>query len=111
MQQEILEKNPSVDLQVYVVWTTVLTGDGRSTWDPNLMPDPRVIHFWDTQTQTPIWFGEHLAGRSSFAWDVYYLFGPDAEWDSVPEPLISTFSPVVGGKQAFQDDLSTLLEN
>ena len=75
------------------------------------MPNRRVKHFWDTQTQTPFWFGEHLDGRSSFAWDVYYIFGPDAKWDTIPEPLISTFAPVVRGKQLFQDSLSTLLEN
>ena len=47
-------------------------------------PDPRVIHYWDHDAVTSEWFAEKVVHSPSPAWDVYFLYGPEAESSSLP---------------------------
>ena len=79
-----MAKYPSDDLRVYTVWLTLPMGGIRELWDSSVMPDTRVRHYWDTAGVSGQWFAREVDGYNGLAWDVYYLYGPDAEWDSIP---------------------------
>jgi hypothetical protein len=42
------------------------------------------LRWWEGSAVTSDWFAEHVDHRPALAWDVYYLFGPDASWTQVP---------------------------
>lgn len=109
MQSEILEANPQADLRVYTVWLEMLAGDRRSAWDPDLMPDPRVEHYWDADWAAGRWFAEKVLGFEGIAWDVYFLYGPEADWADAPAPLISSGFTVIGKSDQLFNDITPLL--
>jgi hypothetical protein len=87
VQDEILEKNPDSELRVYMVWLPVYYSDVRSAWDENVMPDARVTHYWDEERLVGQWLAEHTsADRDGMIygayWDRYFLYSPDATWES-----------------------------
>lgn len=95
----MLAKYPSAKLRVYVVWFSMLRTDARSSWGwtGGTLTDNRAVHFWDEQKTVGRWFAqqENTQGdHNQIIWDAYYLYGPDAQWDSKPEPLISTGTTV-----------------
>ena len=102
MQKEILERHPSSKLRVYVVWFSMLPTDARSrwSWTAGVLSDSRVVHFWDEKRIVGRYFAQQ--GKSDEAdeadrgvvWDAYYLYGPDAQWDNQPAPLISAGATV-----------------
>lgn len=98
MQENLLEADPALDLRVFVVWMPVLPGDGRARWDPGLLPDGRVHHYWDEGRLTGEWFAEHVTG-GFLAWDVYFRYGPEAVWRATPMPLLDSASPVIAGRE------------
>ncbi len=102
VQQEILAKHPTAKLKVYTVWLTVMAGDRRTSWDAGLMPDPRVENLWDANRGMPVWFAKNVDGGTDFVWDAYFLYGPDAKWDSAPAPLLSSGGTIISQ----QDELS-----
>ena len=110
MQDEILAAYPEADLSVYAIWLPILAGDRRSAWDPDLMPDPRVKHFWDGDREVGLWFAENHEGVPGIAWDIYFLYGPDAHWEGVPEPLVSSGFTVIGSKDRLYGDIMPPLE-
>jgi hypothetical protein len=85
LQSAWLDKDPSTDIAVFVVWSPQLGAEEKHVAGASgLVPGARTVHFWDQ--------GE-LAGRafqgmlnlSAPAWDVWMLFDRDAMWrDSVP---------------------------
>lgn len=96
MQRQWLESHPSAALKVYAVWLPMLFTDSRGAWDGNTMPDPRVRHFWDGGRAVGAWFAEHVDGFEGVAWDVYYLYGPEATWEDVPAPRIASGGTIYG---------------
>ena len=76
----------------------MLPTDARSRWGwtGGVLTDPRTSHFWDEKRVVGRWFAEQGTGDSDggIVWDTYYLYGPDASWDSKPGPLISTGTTV-----------------
>ena len=105
--------NPSAELRVYVVWFDVLLGDDSSKWDPDLMPDPRVIHYWDAEKSLSTWFPKQEQYESltfgPFAWDQYFLYGPEATWIDVPAPLVSSGRTVISNRKKLEKTLLPLL--
>lgn len=111
MQNQLLAQYPSEQLRVYAVWLPMLWGDARHRWNGNTMPDVRVIHFWDGDLQVGQWFAQEVDGYEGIAWDVYYLYGPDATWDTIPSPLIGSGGTIYGERDTLKMHLQTLLEN
>ena len=111
MQEEILETFPEDELSVFAIWLPMLAGDRRSAWDPDLMPDPRVRHYWDENRVLGRYFADKGASFGGVAWDIYFLYGPDASWTDVPEPLISSGFTVIGSKDRLLIDIVPLLED
>ena len=109
MQSQLLAEYSSPELRVYAVWLPVLASDARETWNGNTMPDPRVVHFWDGAAEVGQWFGREMDGYGGIAWDIYYLYGPDATWESVPSPLIGSGRTIYGERETLKMQLSTLI--
>jgi hypothetical protein len=88
VQTQLLDKNPETPLRVYAVWVPLPISMTRDKWDAANMPDARVREFWDVDQVISGWFGSQVDGLDGLSWDMYYLYGPDAVWDTVPTPLI-----------------------
>lgn len=111
MQQEILETFSEAKLSVFAIWLPMLAGDRRSAWDPDLMPDPRVQHYWDENRVVGRYFTDKGASFGGIAWDIYFLYGPGASWTDLPEPLISSGFTVIGSKDRLLNDIARLLDD
>lgn len=93
MQQEFLETRRDVPLKVYAVWFSMLDGDKRQAFQPELLTDSRVTHLWDEQKVVGRWFAENFEVEDfggPITWDAFFLFGSDAEWANKPSPLLSS---------------------
>jgi hypothetical protein len=88
----------------------MLWGDAREEWNGTTMPDPRVTHFWDGETQIGQWFAKQVDGYDGVAWDAYYLYGPNAVWASVPSPLVGSGGTIYAERETLATQVSTLLE-
>lgn len=108
MQENILEANPAADIAVYVVWEPTLDERRDHAEEATaLIEDPRVTQFWNEEFITGQYFSATLGGRT--AWDIYFLYGPDASWEETPELLISSGFPVYSQRRQLQTDLNNLL--
>lgn len=111
MQTQILETNPTANLRVYAVWVPFLGGDQQAAdLSERVLPDPRVVQYWDGAAATSEWFARNVDQSSAPAWDVYYLFGPSARWTSVPEPLVSTGRTIIGQSSELEKAITPLLQ-
>lgn len=112
MQREILEADPAADLRVYAVWVPFLRGTSEAAdVSRRVLPDSRVIQFWDGSALTSEWFAENVEHSPAPAWDVYYLYGPDATWTKVPAPIVSSGSTIIGRSSALKQAITPLLTN
>ncbi len=109
----MLERHPDAQLRVYAIWTNKYYLDqlpgARALWDAGGLTDGRVIHFWDQGDVSGDWLREHVAAGRGGDWDVYYLFGPDARWDSQPAPLLRRGGTIIGSRQELEEALKPLL--
>jgi hypothetical protein len=110
VQREILEAEPQAELAVYAVWVPFLGGTrDAAALSQRVLPDPRVIQFWDEAALTSDWFAAHVEDGQAPAWDVYYLYGPDARWTDVPSPLVSSGATIIGRSSALKAAIAPLL--
>jgi hypothetical protein len=96
VRSNILEKHPSSDVRVYVVWFDMLPGDNRALVDRRVLDDGRVTNLYDPGRVAGAWFSEHVNGGGGIVWDAYFLYGRDAAWTDTPQPLLSSGGPVIG---------------
>ncbi len=71
---------------MYVVWVPSLPADneGRVPAATAKIPDERASHYWDEKGALKIAYQRALK-MDEPAWDVYYVYGRDAEWkDELP---------------------------
>lgn len=70
-----------------------------------------MSHYWDPGAVTGRWAQEHLPWDQLHgpAWDVYYLFDPDATWTDRPEPVVATGYTIVGRRDALAEGLAKVL--
>jgi hypothetical protein len=110
VQREILEARPTADLRVYAVWVPFLAGSRASAnIAQRVLPDRRVIQFWDAAALTSDWFAKNVDHTSGPSWDAYYLYGPDARWKGTPEPLISSGETILGQSSRLERDVDSSL--
>ena len=74
------------------------------------MPDARVMHFWDGERKAGSWFAEHVDGYQGVAWDAYYLYSPDAVWETNPSPLVSSGGTIYAERETLEMQIRPLLE-
>ena len=83
--RNIFERLSDDRLVAEIVWMPILRSDNRTSAERRVrnLVDPRVSHFWDSGKLTgDAW--RHVIGRQDTAWDVYFLYGADAQWDTQP---------------------------
>jgi len=91
VQKKVLDKIQDDRLSVFVVWLPRFPGDGREVAEKarSIVPDRRARHFWDGAGSLGRSFGKivDLPEDRDFAWDVYFVFDPEAKWgDGPPVP-------------------------
>ena len=90
MHEEVLEQVDNGRLSVLAVWMPVLQSDNAAAGkkaEP-LLPDPRVVHYWDDDNSLGKLYGRSLKlprGRQ-LAWDIYFVYAPGVTWDDGPPP-------------------------
>ncbi len=98
---------------VYAVWFDVLLGDDRSAWNPNLLVDPRVIQYWDSDRTLGTWFPRQEVYKpmifGPLAWDIFFLYGPEAVWEDVPAPLVTSGSTIIAKRDRLRSGISQYL--
>ncbi len=111
MQSKILEQNPTANLRVYAVWVPFLGGTQAATnLSERVLPDQRVDQYWDGGALTSDWFAKNVEHSLAPAWDVYFLYGSDASWTSVPGPLVSSGGTIIGQSSALENAIGPLLQ-
>jgi hypothetical protein len=98
VRSNILEKYPSSNLRVYVVWFDMLPGDSLGLVDRKVLNDHRVANYYDPNRVVGSWFAEHT-GDVGIVWDAYFLYGADASWTDEPGPLVSSGQTVIGSSE------------
>jgi hypothetical protein len=106
----VLAKQPTAQLRVYTIWMVGLGNERRSNWNPDVMPDPRVLHFWDAGRFVGPWFAKTVNGQAGYMWDAYLLYGPNATWDQTPGSLLGTGGTIIDVSAELRDKLAPLLK-
>ena len=73
-------------MRVYVVWVPSLPPDNESRVPAATakIPDERASHYWDAAGKLKADY-QRVMKMEEPAWDVYYVYGRDAEWkDELP---------------------------
>lgn len=79
------------------------------------MTDKRVSHFWDATAEVGRSFGgaeeydQYV--RGPLAWDIFFLYGPDAQWEEVPLPVIASGSTIVAHKDRLKEAVAQFSED
>lgn len=87
----------------------MLGSDARDEWNGTTMPDTRVRHFWDGETEIGQWFAQQVDGYDGIAWDVYYLYGPGATWEDIPSPLAGSGGTIYGERNTLKAQADALI--
>lgn len=88
--QQALDKNPSKELELHVVWVKILDTDSRAAVDKatTVLKDARAQHYWDQNSL----LNAQLLDAIMFdvgvrMYDIFLLYDRDAVWDQrVPRP-------------------------
>ncbi len=115
--QSVLKNVPDDRVRAYIVWLPMFPGDSRG-WAQtrsNEFSDPRLSYYWDGGKLTGEDWGKAL-GIDRTAWDVYFLYGSNAEWNkATPVPAFwmhqlggVTKAPILN-KSDFEAKLKDLL--
>ncbi len=64
MRERILDREPSRDLRLYVVWLHQRVTDERGEIDESIVADPRVTQYWDGVGITGTYFAERIPAVS-----------------------------------------------
>lgn len=78
-------------------------------WNGTTMPDSRVIHYWDSELIVGQWFAENVDGYEGIAWDTYYLYGPNAVWETIPSPLAGSGGTIYSERDTLEVQVRMLL--
>lgn len=115
VRENILEKYPDADLEVYAVWFNMIPGDRRERWNPDLLSDKRVSHYWDEDRLLGSWITKNVPDCDHLGpidWDSYYLFDTDGKWadtfegiDACGTPIFKATGPLEkAAKQLFEEE-------
>lgn len=114
VQEYVLEKNPELKIQVYAIWFSMIASDTPEAFPSarQVMPDRRVAHFWDGEKAAGRWFKEAVPSdyEGPVQWDVFYLYGADAEWGDQPTPLLTTGRPILKDRRKLAEAVAALPE-
>lgn len=110
MRSNILQKYPTADARVYVIWFNMLTGDSKALIDRKVLNDHRVTNYYDSNRVIGTWFGQQ-SGDGGVIWDAYFLYGADATWSSDPGTPLSSGGTVIGSSGDLAAAFATLAQS
>lgn len=103
-----------MNIRVYAVWFEMMPADSPAAFPAakELLPDPRVTHFWDDQKAAGRWFKENISPeyQKNVQWDAFYLYGAEAEWKKTPQPLIVSGRTILKKSADLERGISLLPE-
>ena len=81
-----LKRVTDESVRAYVVWLPIFGGDfkGEARKLSSSFRDKRVSYFLDPDSSTGKRWERVLKTGRFIAWDVYFLYGPDAHWEEEP---------------------------
>lgn len=88
IQNKVLGQIKDKDVRVYVAWVPSLPADKeeRVPSATAKIPDERTSHYWDEEGKLKVAY-QKVMKMDMPAWDVYYVYGRNAEWkDEPPQP-------------------------
>jgi len=76
------------------------------------MPDGRVAQFWDGEQIVGQWFAGAIDDDryGKVSWDMYYLYGPEAVWETVPAPLVDSGGTIYRNRDQLEKQIDILLK-
>ena len=83
--QKVINNIKDERFKTYIIWLPMLQSDNRAAAikRSSEFTDPRVIHYWDGDQETgKIW--QKVMNIPRVAWDIYFLYGSDSEWNTEP---------------------------
>lgn len=83
--QNFPDARPDARLRVYLIWQPVLRSDDHASAENRVreFSNERFTHFWDGNRLTgKLW--QSVLGAKELPWDVYLLYGVDAQWEKEP---------------------------
>ena len=88
MVQNVLSGLDDESLSIAIVWTAVLANDNyqASIRSRELVPDKRVLHYWDETRALGTAVAPILGTRMQMAWDVYLAYEKDVGWEGNAPP-------------------------
>lgn len=120
VQQEVLERQPKANLQVYAIWFSMYPTDQREAWPGDVLTDPRVVHFWDEEKTVGRWYMNRIAqiqparaaGSAGLGgnvlWDAYLVYGPESQWSDSPGGLRRWGRTILGTQEALRDAVAAV---
>jgi len=88
--QKVLKNISDDRLRAYIIWLPILESDDRTAAEKRSgeFADKRLTYFWDDDRLTgKVW--QRVLDIGGIAWDVYFLYGADAQWEK--EPTVPDF--------------------
>jgi len=81
-----LKDVPDDRVRVYVIWDPIYGGrfDSESTKLSRSFPDKRVSYYKDPDSIAGKLWERVLKTEREIAWDVYFLFDPNTNWEDEP---------------------------
>ena len=81
----MFERIPDERMRAYLIWQPILNSDNRISAErrANEFPHEKFTHYWDSNSATGNLWKDVLHLRET-AWDVYILYGGNAEWTTDP---------------------------
>ncbi len=83
--QTILKNITDERLRAHIIWLPMFPGDSRRQAQKrsNEFSDARLDYFWDgDQVTGQVW--QDVLGIGRLAWDVYFLYDADVQWQEKP---------------------------
>ncbi len=97
VREKVLKEYPEEEIEVYAVWFNMVATDRKDKWNPELLNDKRVKHYWDEDRVLGKWItknfkdGKHLG---PIDWDSFYLFDKDGKWNESFENVKASGTPI-----------------
>ena len=94
MNRDLLSMTRDQRLQTFVVHVPVIGAEAKHVRPAaKLLPSRNVRHYWNESGAVGWWLSQQFAikngKKSVYAWDVWLLFGPEAQWaDKSPKPRV-----------------------
>lgn len=114
VRENIMEKYPDEEITVYAVWFNMIGGDQKEGWDPKVLADRRVTHYWDEKRVLGKWVAKNVGDCKHLGpidWDSYYLFDKDGKWVKTFGNVKACGTPILKAADKLEHAIIELFES